>query len=184
MEPVLTCRFRLDETTVRRSHEEKYRTTKLLNLAFAVFCLGAAVLLLLRCLRSGSPGFYEFVPPAIFAAAAGILTGQAFRAVPRSVEQFLKVLDQRIGSRESDLIIRFYPDRFVTENSVKPGATDHSYGDLFEVLRGKTTIGLLQKDRAMFSVDPARFENGTEADFWKLMNEKCPNAVPKKYRQA
>lgn len=31
-------------------------------------------------------------------------------------------------------------------------------------------------------LDPERFEKGTEADFWRLMNEKCPRAVPKAKR--
>ena len=31
----------------------------------------------------------------------------------------------------------------------------------------------------MILLDAGRFEDGTEADFWKLMNEKRPGAVPK-----
>lgn len=183
MDPILTCRFRLDEATVRRAQAERFRKYRVLNLVFAAFCLGMAALLLIRYLRKEEPGFYEFVPVVIFVAAAGILVNQNLRLFRRGLSQFMTMLDQEIGSRESDLIVRFWPDRFVTENSCKPGPSDNSYEDVVEIFRGKTTAALVTKDGRAFNLDPSRFENGTEADFWKLMNEKCPDAVPKNYRQ-
>lgn len=183
MEPCLTGRFRLDEGPVRRAFTEQFRTTKTLNLVFSVFCLGIGTYTLIRCLRSGSFGFYQLFPTLFCFAAAGFLLYQAFLVLPRGIRRFLELIDRDIGSRDSDLIVRFYPDRFVTENSRLAEQTDRSYGDLTDVFRGKTTVTLVMKDRKSFSLELDRFENGTEADFWKLMCAVCPDAVPKKYRQ-
>ena len=43
-------------------------------------------------------------------------------------------------------------------------------------------ILLSSQAKLIYTLDPARFENGTETDFWRLMSEKCPNAVPKEYK--
>ena len=58
-----------------------------------------------------------------------------------------------------------------------------SYQNIGKILEDEPLILLKTRARQFYSLDRSRFGNGTEADFWRLMTEKCPNAVPKKHRQ-
>ena len=155
MEPCLTGRFRLDEGPVRRAFAEQFRTTKTLNLVFSVFCLGIGTYTLIRCIRSGSFGFYQLFPTLFCFAAAGFLLYQAFLVLPRGIRRFLE--------------LNGHAPVYVQRNA---------FG------RRKAADGReIGMDPALLSRELDRFENGTEADFWKLMCAVCPDAVPKKYRQ-
>lgn len=57
--------------------------------------------------------------------------------------------------------------------------TQVSYRTVEKAVPSKDLILLFTADRQMILLDAGRFEDGTEADFWKLMNEKRPGAVPK-----
>jgi len=52
------------------------------------------------------------------------------------------------------------------------------YSVLSRVAEPTGLILLITVQKQMILLDPKRFEGGTEADFWRLMNEKCPNALP------
>ena len=184
MEPCLTSRFRLDEGPVRRAFSEQFRTVRMLNLIFSAVCLGVGVYNLILRIRSGNYGLPQLFPTIFCFVLVGFLLYQVFVTMPRNLKRFMERVDREIGSRDSDLIIRFYSDRFVTENSVLAEPTERSYEGLMTIMRGKTTATLVMTGRQSFSLELDRFENGTEADFWKLMNQVCPGAVPKKYRQA
>ena len=60
--------------------------------------------------------------------------------------------------------------------------TTVSYRTVDKVVTGRDLILLFTAEKQMLLLDPGRFENGTEADFWKLMNEYCPSAVPKTHK--
>ncbi len=48
------------------------------------------------------------------------------------------------------------------------------YDTIRRVFKTKRLIVLVTKNRLLLMLDPQRFENGTEADFRKLLSEKCP----------
>ena len=181
--PVLTNRFRLDESTLRSVVKERLRTTILLNWISAAGMLALAVYTGIVCLRTAHPGFGLVFRPLFCLAVTGFLLYQAITVENRSARQVIAEIDRAVGSRDSDVILTFGPDCFFSENSLKPGPSRRAYQDIVSLKRGGSWIFLDSKIGA-YDLDPARFENGTEADFWKLMNEKCPKAVPGKYRAA
>ncbi|MBR3077525.1 MAG: YcxB family protein [Oscillospiraceae bacterium] len=68
---------------------------------------------------------------------------------------------------------------------VSPGGTEDAQVPYAEFSRIRQTPGLIllfTDEKKMILLDPERFEKETEADFWRLMNEKCPRAVPKAKR--
>ena len=77
---------------------------------------------------------------------------------------------------------RFGPSEIERENSFTRQPNAIPYEQIEKILRTGTELQLCLKNKLYYILDPNRFENGTEADFWRLMNEKCSAAVPKKYR--
>ena len=64
---------------------------------------------------------------------------------------------------------------------IRPDGEESSripYRALDKIVRSPKLLLLFTADKQMLLLDPDRFTNGTEADFWKLMNEKRPSAVP------
>ena len=80
--------------------------------------------------------------------------------------------------------LRFQDREVLMESDVRKDPVPLKYADFKKLRRGRDVILIRTFARMAYTLDPAGFENGTEADFWKLMNEKCPNAVPKNLRQA
>lgn len=180
--PALTNRFRLNEANLRASAREQLRTVILLNYVFAAVMLGLAVYMAVLCFRAKPLDQRLLFRVLVSLGVAGFLVYQSKTVEKRSVRRVMQNIENQIGSRESDLVLRFGPDCFFTENSAVTGQTRRDYGDVIRVARSKDWIFLQLSGAGSFVLDPARFENGAEADFWKLMNEKCPRAVPKQYR--
>ncbi len=52
------------------------------------------------------------------------------------------------------------------------------YSVLSRIAEPTGLILLITVQKQLILLDPKRFEDGTEADFWRLMNEKCRDALP------
>jgi len=56
------------------------------------------------------------------------------------------------------------------------------YDSMNAILPDKDHVILWTEAKQFVVLDLSRFENGTEADFWRLMKEKCSHALPKSRR--
>lgn len=79
-------------------------------------------------------------------------------------------------------ILEFYSGELAGRRDGADSATHTRYEHIRSVKLRPGLILLWTKGRQFYMLDPERFEKGTEADFWRLMNEKCPRAVPKAKR--
>ena len=174
MEPVLTNHCRSDKTTLEKAFTWTTRVRRRVLLGFALVFLGLAILG--RVLPASR---LPILIPFLFAIVYTVL---AFLLVPRATRLQLRRMEETYQSDHVDATVVFHPEELA---SGRDGAEPLSlrYGSLKAVKALPGLIVLLTKTRQFILLDPARFENGAEADFWKLMNEKCPQALPKKYRQ-
>ena len=181
-EPVLISRFPMNEDNLREVAKDELRIPILLNYLFAAVMLFVAVYTAIRCFNAPSLELRLLFRPVFSLVITGLLIYQALTVEKRSVERTMQRLEKEIGSRDSVVILFFFPDCYYSENSELSGRTRREYSDVTQLTRAKNRIYLTMQGVRGYTLDPARFENGTEADFWKLMNEKCPRAVPRKYR--
>lgn len=184
MEPILTCRNRMNEQRLRALEKERLRTPILLNLIFAAGMLGLGVYLAVTRLDAGDLSLPTLLPPLLCLAFAGFLIYEAFTIVNRTVAASVKNIENRTGKWETELIVEFYPDCFYTCNRDSAERNQRQYEKILEIVRGTDWISLHYDTYGCFILDPARFESGTEADFWTLMNRVCPKAVPPRFRKA
>ena len=200
MEPVLTNHWRttcapaggpmnelithtlFDETKLRIAYRRVLRKTLLLHLVMCVLSFGMGirhtirdhelfrenvVLLLLVLLLYGLGAFYLW---------------RLLTLVKRSVTQSIDREEEKWHVRSFDTTIRFADTEFIDKNDVGNDENHYDYAVVARLVPCKNLILLHTKAKQFLMIDRTRFENGTEADFWKLMNEKCPDAVPRKHR--
>ena len=100
----------------------------------------------------------------------------------RTANQVFRRIKEQYRADEYERTNSFLPQEILSESSVSSDCIHLPYDKVVRITKWKGYIILHTTAQMLYILDCARFENGAEADFWKLMNEKCPGAVPKKYR--
>ena len=178
----LTNRSRVDEAKMRASARLSTRTQRWLDFIFAALAVAGGIYNLLRCVKAGSTGFSMILGTVALFGLGVFLARDGLTVADRAVRLSLERRRQQGVPDDLEVTFRFGPSEMEKENSFtrEPGAL--SYDQVVSLQRSGDGIQMLLKNNVCYILDPDRFENGTEADFWRLMNEKCPKAVPKKYR--
>lgn len=174
MEPVLTNHARMDRNAIKKAFSWTIRKHRLLLLVFAALCLCYAVRTTLR-------GHFTAWDAVLYVEAAFALV-LCFLLPLLSCRRELRRIEEDYHTDSLETTLEFYPDEIRGSVSGAAHVTHTHYDDLKAVAKTGGLILLWSKARLFSIVDPARFENGTEADFWRLMNEKCPKAVPRAKR--
>ena len=182
MDSFLTNRSRMDEPRLREAARAALRTRCVLNFVFAALMAAAGVYNTIRCLNAASPTSFLVLGSVVLLGGAVYLAWDGITISDRSVKNSLAMLRKQGLPEDLELTLRFGDPELVTENNVTRQPKSTAYDQILEIFRSETVIQLHLRDGGYYVLDPACFENGTEADFWRLMNEKCPNAVPKRYR--
>ena len=192
MEPILTNHALVDETVIKKGLTRTLRPRRCLFWADAALltALGVFALFRLKIIPYGLDLLYgltfhdsqviqALVPFGLAALCVWFgasMTGRYTRlALRRMAEQY------QATSYEADYT--FFADSFTFRSTVHPNETQLAYASVKQLLLCDDLILLISQAKLIYTLDRTRFENGTEADFWRLMNEKCPQAVPKKFRQ-
>ena len=100
----------------------------------------------------------------------------------RTANQVFRRVKEQYRADEYERTNSFLPQEIRSESSVSSDCIHLSYDKVVRITKWKGHIFLHTSAQMLYMLDCARFENGTEADFWRLMNEKCPDAVPRKHR--
>ena len=175
MEPTLTNRCRMDEASLKKAYTWTSRNQRRILLA----CSAAMVLLAIYLLWWKG---LEHLTLILFAAPVAYLI-LAFTLPARFTKLQLRRMEETLQADRVDTTVEFHPEEIVNKREGSDNTTQLRYTAIKTVAAFSGLILLWTQGKQFVLLDPARFENGTEADFWRLMNEKCPNAVPKKYRQ-
>ena len=174
MDDCLTNRCRMDKTALQKAYTWTSRNTRRILLAGAVVMLLAAILLLYRG-GAGQLAVFLLILPVAYLILA-------FTLPARFTKLQLRRMEETFQADHVDTTVEFHPEEIVNKREGSDNTTQLRYTAIKTVAVFSGLILLWTQGKQFVLLDPARFENGTEADFWKLMNAKCPQAVPKKYR--
>ena len=181
--PVLINRYRLDEDCLRCSYRQAMKPIVAVQIALALAILGAAVWYTIRYFQLFSASPKLLIMVLLLYLLGGFEIWRALNAVNKQVSRTLKRVEELKHVRAYNVTLRFEEAEIVAGTDLDDTTQRLHYESVKKLSRGDGLILLRTKARLIYTLDPAGFENGGEADFWKLMNEKCPQAVPKQYRQ-
>lgn len=91
---------------------------------------------------------------------------------------------EKIRQKKGGVCFRtvFRPEEIGFIDPTGQETTKVSYQTVDKIVPAKDLILLFTVEKQMVLLDRNRFENGSEADFWRLMNEKRPSAIPKEHK--
>ena len=112
----------------------------------------------------------------------GIYLGLSFPR--RTANLVFRRIKEQYQVEEYERTNSFLPQEILSESSISSDSIHLPYGNVTRITEWRGYIILRTTAQMLYILDCARFENGTETDFWKLMKEKCPQAVPKKYQNS
>lgn len=167
---VLTNRCVMDQRTLRGVYARVFRRTLMLFYCGAGLMAAAAVLLILLGGLSPLP----FV--LLLGAAAYLFLGvrQPGKQAKRQLQRY-----KQSGSGPAPQVTVWFGEEELTGQREGMEELVHiPYGSLKSILPNGDRIILWTTEKQYLALDTARFEHGTEADFWRLMTEKCILAVP------
>ena len=176
MEPVLTNHCQTDEASLKKAYTWTSRNTR------RILLVGSAGMLLAAVLLISHSGIDPIAVILLVAPVAYLIL--AFTLPARFTKLQLRRMEELFQADHADSTVEFHPEEIVNNRDGSDNSTQLRYTTVKTVAVLSGLILLWTRGKQFILLDPARFENGTEADFWKLMNEKCPAAVPKKHRQA
>ena len=178
----LINRCRVDEAKMRASARATTRTQRCLDFIFAALVLIGGIYNVFRCVKAGSPGFSMILGTIALFGLGIFLIRDGLTAADRAVRFSLEQRKKQGIPEDLEITLRFGPSEMEKENSFTREPVSLPYDQNISILRSGDDLQMLLRNNVIYILDPVRFENGTEADFWRLMNEKSPKAVPKKYR--
>lgn len=182
MEPVLTNHAVQDASSMRSVYRRILRPRIIWMLALSLAMLAYAVYYTVTYtvhLRGDTTALLL----NLLLYALGIFEAvQAFRLVPRFTKIFMKQMHERYRTDSVEVTSTFTEEGVVYRFSTESDPPARPYSEFRGVIEYKNFLLLKTAARMILILDRNRFESGTEADFWKLMNEKAPKAVPKRRR--
>lgn len=182
MKQELINRYQFNEDTLKKSYGQIMRVALTIQLLMALALLGLAVYYTVSFLGLFSQSLALLLMVLLLYVLAGFEAWRALTAVKRAVKKAMQHVEETKQVREYEVILRFGDEEIVTESSVGGEPQHLKYANFKKLKRCRELILLRTRSTLVYTLDPAGFENGSEDDFWKLMNEKCPDAVPKAYR--
>ena len=182
MEHELINRYRFNEDTLRRSYGQIMRPVLVIQLLIALALLGAAIYYTVSFFSLFTESLSLLLMVLLLYVLAGFEAWRALTAVKRAARKAIRHVEQTKQVSEYEVTLRFGDEEIVTESSLGGEPRELKYATFKKLKRAKDLILLRTRSTLVYTLDPACFENGTEDDFWRLMNEKCPAAVPKQYR--
>ena len=182
MEPILTNHALVDEAAVKKSMTRICRLRVCVLLLDALLMLGMALYFTIRGVFS-SHRITISVQTVLLYALAVVCVWLGVNLPRRFTRLAMRRMEEQYQAASYEADYAFFADSLTFRSTVHPNETRLAYANVKKLLICDDLILLLSQAKLIYTLDRTRFENGTEADFWRLMNEKCPSAVPKKYRQ-
>ena len=182
MEPVLTNRCRFEAETFRTAYKRNFRKWFIPIVGAGLLFVAGAVFEIVRYHELFSYQPLLVLGPIIFLLGAAYFFWYAFTGVRRAVKRTVQRLMETRQVSSYERVYRFTEAEICCESDIAGPSGQIPYSVIRRLVPYQNLILVYTRAKQYLMLDRTRFENGAEADFWKLMNEKCPGAVPKKYR--
>ena len=174
MEPVLTNRCVMDERTLRKTYARLFRRQLL------IFYVGAGLILAFSLLLIVMQGGLS--PMSAFLGIAAVVYLCIGLRMPKKQARLQVRRYEETGLTAPEVAVRFEDEALIGRREGTDTDVSIAYYDLKSVLPAGDRTILWTLAKQFVVLDTARFENGTEADFWSLMREKCLTALPRSRR--
>ena len=172
---VLSNRCVMDEATLRRTYRRIFRRNLLL------FYLGAGLMAVFGLLLIALTGSLSPFPGFLLLAAALYLF-LGLRQPGKQARRQIARYEESGSGPDPEVTVWFGEEALSARRAGMEEQTQISYDSMNAILPDKDRIILWTEAKQFVVLDTSRFENGTEADFWRLMKEKCSHALPKSQR--
>lgn len=172
---VLTNRCVMDEATLRKTYARIYRRNLML------FYLGAGLMAAFSLLMIVLTGELSPFPGFLLIAAALYLFLGLRQPGKQAKRQIARYENSGSGS-SPEVTVWFGPEALTGRREGLEETVEIPYAGMQSIMPLKDRIILWTEEKQFIVLDTARFENGTEADFWRLMQETCSHALPKSRR--
>ena len=170
---LLANRCVMDEKTLQRIYGRIYHKNLL------PFYLGSGVMalfgLLLIVLTGGLSPF-----PVFLLAAAVLYLFMGIRQPKKQAKRQIQRYEASGSGPSPEVTVWFDDEEFSAQREGMAEQTDIPYGRMSAIYDLGDRIILWTNEKQYVVLDTARFENGTEDEFWDLMREKCAWAMPKR----
>ena len=180
MDSVLINRMEVNDDYIKRTMPVRMRGSYFFTAMLA--CVYLAVTVRFAIAELKTPGA---VPWSLILSVAVpvFLVIYQYYSTRKAIRRQCKLVRETAGAESYTIVSRFVDEGVERRSSYQEQELNMvRYGDIRRIQCAKGYIFLGALDRVAYALDPKCFENGSEADFWRLMNEKCPKAVPKKRR--
>lgn len=185
MESELLNRFTYNADNLRVAFRRNARAWRLGRYGICLLGLCASVGTSINLYRRYSHGFPNVILLLLNLCMYGIvgfMIWQTASALNRSVKRTIQRLEEIRHVTACEETIQFLEGEMLNAVSISSDAQHIFYTSVKRLVPYRNLILVYTKARLFIMLDRSRFENGTEVDFWKQMNEKCPKAVPKMFR--
>ena len=164
-----TCAYSVEHLTealrIQTRNQRKWQNWLLMGLLLLLFGYSMYI-----WLKNGESRYLLF---AILSVVMGALLGWTVLQAPKTAARAQAAkLREHNGSLEFHT--QFLEDGVAFLDPQGQETTRVPYGDFEELVTTEHLILLFTRDRKMILLDPARIENGAEADLRALLRERCP----------
>ena len=180
MEPVLKNRCLLNREIVAKCYDRVLLPRICFLILVGLMVLGIAVRHTVLDLRQLDRPRLLFLVLEYGLGIFAIYLGLRFPRI--TANQVFRRIREQYQADEYERTNSFLPQEILSESSVSSDCIHLPYDKVVRITKWKGYIILHTTAQMLYILDCACFENGAEADFWLLMSEKCPNAVPKAKR--
>lgn len=180
MEPNLKNTCHVNRRVLRKAYVQILRPQTLLMLAICLLVLAIWVVYLLVVPEAERELWVTLALPILVILDVVL----ALMTPGQNVRILMKRLQESRQIKEFESTLTFTPEEILVCFDYSQDQIRLSYKEVRKVLVSKDLLLVKTKAKQHYLLDPKRFENGTEADFWKRMNESCPKAVPKGLKTA
>lgn len=171
----LSNRCVMDERTLRKTYSRIFRRT------LSLFYFGAGLIAAFSLLLIVLQGTLSPLPAFLLVAAALYLF-VGLRMPRKQARRQIQRYEAAGSGTSPEVAVWFGPEELTGRREGFEELTHIDYDSIRSVLPAGDRIVLWTAEKQYVVLDVARFENGSEADFWKLMIEKCPLALPRRMR--
>ena len=182
MEPVLTNRCRFEAETFRTAYKRNFRKWFIPIVGAGLLFVAGAVHEVVRYRALFQDSMLVALGPVILLLCAAYLVWYAFATVPRSVKRTVQRLMETHRVSSYECVFRFTEAEICCESDIGGPSGQIPYSVIRRLVPYQNLILVYTQAKQYLMLERTRFEHGAEADFWKLMNEKCPDAVPRAKR--
>ncbi|MBQ1410876.1 MAG: hypothetical protein IIY94_06350 [Oscillospiraceae bacterium] len=184
MESKLVNHFTFSADNLRVAYRHNFRNWRLFRYIECLICLCIPLTTSLKLRNNWAQGSHNTMLLLLNLCTYGIVVfffWQTVSARNRHVKRTIQRLEETKHVSSFEQTIHFLDNEMLITVSLDSDTQHILYSSVKRLVPYQNLILVYTQAKQLLILDSSRFENGCEADFWNLMNEKSPKAVPRRH---